>query len=176
MRYGVEGEKLRCTREGRRERADENRAAILRVSVRSDCEIILTGRGPGAAFPMMPAVLLRCRSTALQQHRIHTRTRSFKTVACPLRIIIWPCGSHICCFPLSDCGARDRAVVAQRSARLVRFTRPLAHRHATAARADVTWSIMYQGRRTLRIHHAHTRFLYDKCNHVTHASVDEIVT
>lgn len=119
----MEGEKLRCTREGRRERADENRAAILRVSVRSDCEIILTGRGPGAAFPMMPAVLLRCRSTALQQHRIHTRTRSFKTVACPLRIIIWPCGSHICCFPLSDCGARDRAVVAQRSARLVRFTR-----------------------------------------------------
>lgn len=100
-------------------------------------EIALTGRGPGAVFPMMPAVLPRRSDAALQQHRKRTCTRSFPATARSLRIIIRPRGSHIC-LPLLDCGA-ERSRRGD-SARLAspRSPRPLARGHATAvARRDV---------------------------------------
>lgn len=77
-------------------RSDWESRGDLAGFVRSDREIALTGRGSGTAFPMMPAVLPRRRSPALQQHRIRTRTRTFPTAARPLRIIMWPRVSHIC--------------------------------------------------------------------------------
>lgn len=89
----------------------------------------------------MPAVLLRRRSPALQQHRTRTRTRTFPTAARPLRIIIWPRGSHI--YSLSAVrlvkprAPRDHAARSSSRLGLARSgsARPLARGHAAAARA-----------------------------------------
>jgi len=102
----------------------------------------LTGRGSSAAFSMMSAVLLRCRSSALQQHRTYTRARSFPAAATrPLRIIICLRGSHICLL-LLDCDARDRLSSAP-SAFGSRPCRVLVSRgfhHACARIAEIIFS------------------------------------
>lgn len=93
---------------------------------------------------MVPAVLARRRSPALQQHRTRTRTRSLPTAARPLRIIMWPYGSHICLLPT----AVLRATIFARRRRSARLGSPLltsafgsrpCYSARARARADVTW-------------------------------------
>jgi len=107
---------VRQSRGARREENDAQKGRAGGPRMRGDlagfvrrliARLRLTGRGSSAAFPMVSAVLLRCPSPALQQHRTCTPTRSFPTATRPLRIIICLRGSHICLL-LLDCGARDR--------------------------------------------------------------------